>query len=46
MCLAEGKDEEADHHFSIAKEMIEETGYFRRKNEVGSRQLAVGKQKE
>ncbi|NIM11320.1 MAG: hypothetical protein GTO45_04955, partial [Candidatus Aminicenantes bacterium] len=41
--LAEKKNKQADHHFSIAKEMIEETGYFRRKNEVGSWQLAVGK---
>jgi tetratricopeptide (TPR) repeat protein len=36
---AEGKTEEAEEHFRVAKEMIEETGYFRRKNEVGSWQV-------
>ncbi|NIM11593.1 MAG: hypothetical protein GTO45_05820 [Candidatus Aminicenantes bacterium] len=34
LCLAEGKTEEADHHFSMAKKMIEETGYHRRDKEV------------
>jgi hypothetical protein len=34
LCLAEENDQQAEHHFNIAKKMIEETGYFRRKNEV------------
>jgi tetratricopeptide (TPR) repeat protein len=34
LCAAEGKEKEAQQHFQVAKEMIEETGYFRRKNEV------------
>jgi tetratricopeptide (TPR) repeat protein len=34
LCAAEGKDKEADQHFRKARELIEETGYLRRKNEV------------
>jgi len=34
LCAAEGKDKEADDHFSKARELIEETGYLRRKKEV------------
>ncbi len=37
LCAAEGKDKEAQQHFQVAKEMIEETGYLRRKNEVRSK---------
>jgi hypothetical protein len=34
LCAAEGKDKDADYHFSMARELIEETGYLRRKKEV------------
>jgi tetratricopeptide (TPR) repeat protein len=34
VCAAEGKDKDAGQHFQVAREMIEETGYLRRKNEV------------
>ncbi len=37
LCAAEGKEKEAEQHFQVAKEMIEETGYFRRKKEVRSK---------
>jgi tetratricopeptide (TPR) repeat protein len=34
LCLAEENDEQADHHFNIAKKMIQQTGYHRRDKEV------------
>jgi hypothetical protein len=40
LCAAEGKDKEADQHFQVAKEMIEETGYLRRKNEVEKKKIS------
>jgi tetratricopeptide (TPR) repeat protein len=37
LCLAEEKNKQAEHHFSRAKKMIEETGYFRRREETQKR---------
>ncbi len=34
LCLAEENEEQAEKHFSMAKKMIEETGYHRRDKEV------------
>jgi hypothetical protein len=34
LCAAQGKDKEAEQHFTIAKKIIEETGYHRRDKEV------------
>jgi hypothetical protein len=34
VCSAEGKSHEAKEHFETAAEMIEETGYHRRDEEV------------
>jgi tetratricopeptide (TPR) repeat protein len=40
LCRAEGKEEEAGEHFKRAEEIIGETGYYRKKNDVDSWQLA------
>lgn len=34
LCTAEGNKDQAEHHFSRAREIIEETGYFRRSAEA------------
>jgi hypothetical protein len=34
LCTAEGKKNEAEEHMRIAEKLIEETEYFRRKNEL------------
>jgi len=35
LCHAQGKMEEAAEHFQAAKAIVEETGYFRRKKDIG-----------
>jgi tetratricopeptide (TPR) repeat protein/GTPase SAR1 family protein len=34
LCQAQGKEEEAGEHLRVAKELVEETGYFRRGSEA------------
>jgi hypothetical protein len=46
LCLAEEKNKQAEHHFSTAREMIRETGYFRRREETQKRRNEETKRKE